>query len=116
MSDDHKTRTNKRMLEGVVLGGMCSVIAMDLAEVTLHFLDPVAKKCHKYLSGNKEDESKAAQVHMMMESTPINQPIASAVDKEKEKKKQRRNIMKRVLRVLLLSLAVYLVASYVVRL
>jgi hypothetical protein len=128
-NDNHKTRANKRMLEGVVLGGLCSVIAMDMAEVTFHLLDPFAKRCYKYFVPTEALASTpvAAQVHVMSELSPSTTSLAPAdtvdkmnvdktnVDKEKEKKKTHRNLMKRVIRIILLLLAVYLVASYVVR-
>lgn len=127
-----KQKANKRMLEGVVLGGMCSVIALDLAEVTGFLMEPFVKKCYKYVCGSDssfpDSTTKAADVQL---SSDINQSVRlsnvqdiqttaaspgqvnGTVDKAKEKKKVHRHIMKRVFRLILLSVAVYLVASYV---
>lgn len=65
-------KQNKRVIEGVVLGGLCSVIAFDVAEIAFYALDPVVKKCHKYFVPKNESdttEPKAAIVRAIFPFT-----------------------------------------------
>lgn len=104
-----------RLLNGIAVGGLASVMALDIAEIVGHGLDPVVK----YLDMNttKNNKITGAQIEPKQQLPPINSNSvdkqAKEIQKQKLAKEKRRNIIRRVIRVLLIAAFAYLLVMYV---
>jgi len=98
-----------KLIKGIAIGGLCSIISVDVSEIVFSCLDPVVKYGSKKLpipGGNA-----ANAVFQETSPTLSNQ---RKLEKEKKKKKQRRILYKRVLRILLFTFIAYLMVTYLV--
>lgn len=98
-SEKVKKSDGRKLARGVVIGGVGSIIAMDIAELCFDALDPMATTIVKAYDGRTEDVMSGAQVA----------PDYKKMLKDEEKKK---NVWKRIVRVILLALTTYLVLVY----
>lgn len=123
------------LIEGICIGGLSSVISVDLAELIFAGLDPVVKKCTKYFGPEKKPKTApsllyASQVSSVSSPTFITATLSmTAVDEvqkakdeiekqernEKEAKLRKRHIWKRLVRVLILVGLAYLIISLLLK-
>lgn len=98
-NDKARKSDARRMVKGIVLGGMSSVIAVDFAELCFEALDPMASAVVRGSSST----AAAGGASVI--------PDPKKLQKDEEKKK---NVWKRIVRILILGLTAYLVLTYLV--
>lgn len=133
------------LIEGICIGGLSSVISVDLAELLFAGLDPVVKKCVKLFpqppktpdsppsllytatdhgDGRFPDGSQVSSVDAPPSTRILTQveTVQKAKDEiekqqriEKEAKLRKRNLWKRLVRVLILAGLAYLIITYMSR-
>lgn len=121
-----KTGTHK-LAKGIVLGGLTSVIAMEMSNLAFVALRPVVKKGLKYCKvplPPKEDGSeipppppggRKEQLYVYDDSQAKVPVVGTVVTKAKAKRKKQKDTWVRVVRLLLLILATYLMVVYVIK-
>ena len=106
---------HQKLVKGIVIGGMCSIISLDIGEVLFECLNPVAKKLNKAVFtkgatvGRPPFFAAAAGSDTASTSFQISDGISRQAMKEKKKKKARKLLYKRLLRILLLMGVAYFV-------
>jgi hypothetical protein len=102
------TVVQARLIKAIVLGGVCSVISWDAAEVVFACLDPVVERVLPKKGGNV-----TATAHATTSAA------AAEVAKEEKKRAEeadesRRVMVKRIIRILLFTGVAYLMTSFIV--
>lgn len=134
MATDSKDKGKSKIAKGIVIGGLCSVVAIDFAELCFHALDPVAESISNKLtpSPNSIPSGPSGSSAPLKEGDAPTHPrsgggsVLSGADiveankimrdeKKQEKEEERKKEMwKRLIRVMLLFLFIYIVVGYLV--
>lgn len=115
----------QKLAKGIVLGGLCSVISLDISEVIFEGLNPLVKKLHKAIPAVSGGASVGRPPMLVAASSSVTAADLSAkidhgalshqMAKEKKKKKARKLLYKRILRILLLMGVAYFVVAHLMQ-
>ena len=98
-----------KLVKGIVVGGLCSIISLDISEIVFTCLDPVVKRLDKASSHSQAVAGGANAVVRVAEEEE------RRTEKEKRKKKARKVLLKRGLRILLFTAIAYVMVSIMMR-
>uniref|UniRef100_A0A6C0BMT8 Uncharacterized protein n=1 Tax=viral metagenome TaxID=1070528 RepID=A0A6C0BMT8_9ZZZZ len=96
-----------KLIKGIAVGGLCSIISVDVSEIVFSCLDPVVKYCTKPGRTKVTGGNVASAPFQNQASTDRRRR-----EKEKKKKRQRQMLYKRILRILLFTGIAYLMVAY----
>jgi len=117
---------HRQFLESIFISGVASVVCVDFAEVVSHLLDPTVKRALK--RKNTDGGSlvvTSSQVSATLPTSSLTAPLPGVeiakdandkrLKKEKEAKLAEKQMVKRLIRILLLVGIAYLFLHYVVK-
>lgn len=103
-----------KLIKGIVIGGLCSVISWDVSEILFQCLDPVAKACFGPASKEEEVGGPGNTSHVPRKGAQVSTSPAGGGDGSgnADRDKEKQVLMKRVLRILIFSAVAYGLVSY----
>lgn len=103
-----------RLIKGIVLGGLCSIISLDVSEIAFAGLDPIVKYCTKRKKKVGGIVGRSA-LFIPNPTSSVKEKGEKRLSKQKRKRKEKKQLYKRVLRILLFIVVAYGMVSYLTR-
>jgi len=118
-------QVQQKLLKGIVIGGLCSIISLDMSELVSTCLDPVVKRINRAFPPTTGANIGRAPFTTMSDGDTDGGDGGDdddgevgkngQVEKDRRKKKARKLLYKRILRILLFTGLAYFIVAHLMQ-